>query len=332
MTTTNARQKIILIRLDKIGDLISTLPVDQILDESKYEVVWVVQKGMGGVVDLGARKRTYIELDKSNPKESAAKFHDFLKKFKPEIAISFQGPWWINFELFKARIPTRSGVYSQWHSFLFLNTGLRQSRSKAEQHEFDYNKDLLLKTLNLKEDRRFHFFEIAKPTDLSLLKKFNLTSKNYIVVHPGMMGSALNWSQAKYIDYIQKQIDNGETVCVTGTPADEPYLTEIKAQFQNHPQIHWLQNQVNLKELVLILSESKKVVAPSTGVAHIAASVGADVHGIYSPVRVHHPRRWAPRGMNVTVYLPEGIYQPAKTINYADADINPSCMNQIEIK
>lgn len=332
MTTPNARQKIILIRLDKIGDLISTLPVDQILDESKYEVVWVVQKGMGAVVDLGARKRTYIELDKSTPKESAAKLREFLKTFKADIAISFQGPWWVNVELSRAWIKIRSGVRSQWHSFFFLNKGIRQSRSKAEKHEFDYNKDLVLQTLNLKEDRRFHFFEIAKPTDLSLLQKFNLTSKNYIVVHPGMMGSALNWSQAKYIDYIQKQIDNKETVCVTGTQADEPYLTEIKAKFQNHPQVRWLQNQVNLKELVLILSESKKVIAPSTGVAHIAASVGAEVHAIYSPVRVHHPRRWAPRGMNVTVYLPHGVYRPDQTVDYAEASIDPACMDKIEIK
>ncbi|MBC7465033.1 MAG: glycosyltransferase family 9 protein [Bdellovibrio sp.] len=327
----DSRKKIILIRLDKIGDLISTLPVDQILDDTKYDVAWVVQKGMGAVVDLGARKRTCIELDKSNPKESAKKFQDFLKSFQPEVAISFQGPWWINFELFKAGVKTRSGVYSQWHSFLFLNSGVRQSRSKAEKHEFDYNKDLLLNTLNLKDDRRIHFFEIAKPTDLSLLQKFNLTAKNYLVVHPGMMGSALNWSQAKYIDYIQKQIDQGETIAVTGTQADEPYLTDIKSQFENHPQVRWLQNQVNLKDLVLILAESKKVIAPSTGVAHIAASVGADVHGIYSPVRVHHPRRWAPRGPNVTVYLPAGIYtQDPGTI--LKEDIDPSCMNQIIIR
>lgn len=331
MTGTNARKKIILIRLDKIGDLISTLPVDQILDESKYEITWVVQKGMGSVVDLGAKKRNYIELDKSTPKESAQTFQKFLKYFNPEIAISFQGPWWINFELFKAGVKTRSGVYSQWHSFLFLNEGLRQSRSKAEKHEFEYNKDLVLKTLNLKEDRRFHFFEITKPTDLSLLQKFNLTSKNYIVVHPGMMGSALNWSQTKYIEYIQTQIDNNETICITGTAADEPYLTEIKLKFKNHPQVRWLQNQLSLKELVLILSESKKVVAPSTGVAHLAASVGAEVHGIYSPVRVHHPRRWAPRGMSVTVYLPEGVYQSNISPLSNDSSIDPICMNKITI-
>jgi len=92
-----------------------------------------------------------------------------------------------------------------------------------------------------------------------------------------------------------------------------------------------LQNQVNLKELVSILAESKKVIAPSTGVAHIAASAGAEVHGIYSPVRVHHPRRWAPRGPHVTVYLPGGVYRNSDSIHYAGADIDPVCMDEISI-
>lgn len=50
------KKKVLLIRLDKIGDLICTLPVDQILDPSYYDITWVVQKGMGTIVDLGEKK------------------------------------------------------------------------------------------------------------------------------------------------------------------------------------------------------------------------------------------------------------------------------------
>lgn len=301
------RQKVLFIRLDKIGDLICTLPVDQLLDEAKYDVTWVIQKGLGQVVDLGIKKRKYIELDKSKAKESAFQFQTFLKELKPEIAISFQGPWWINFELFKARIPLRSGVRSQWHSFLFLNQGLRQSRSQAEKHEYEYNKDLVLKAFQLKAADQMEYFQIAKPTEVVLLQKFNLIAKNYIVVHPGMMGSALNWSQAQYIEFIQQQVQKKKVVCITGTKSDDPYLTEIRKIYQNHSAVRWLQNELNLKELIVVLAESEFVVAPSTGVAHLAASVGAVIHGIYSPVRVHHPRRWAPRGPHVVVHVPENV-------------------------
>ncbi len=302
-----SRKKVLLIRLDKIGDLICTLPVDQLLDESEYDVTWVVQKGLGAVIDLGVKNRRYLELDKSEPTQSSEKLLKLISEIKPDIAVSFQGPWWINFELFKARIPIRAGVYSQWHSFLFLNQGLRQKRSKAIQHEYDYNKDLVLKTFNLKENKIFNYFEIAKLKNDSLLQKFLLTAKNYIAVHPGMMGSALNWTQGQYIDYIHQQISKNKILCVTGTSADDPYLTEIKKEFLNHKSVRWLQNDLNLKELIVILAEAEFVVAPSTGVAHLAASVGAKIHGIYSPVRVHHPKRWAPRGPNVIVHVPKNV-------------------------
>ncbi len=302
-----SKKKVFLIRLDKIGDLICTLPVDQILDESKFDITWIVQKGLGAVVDLGTKKRKYLELDKANPKQSAIKLRHLINELNPDVAISFQGPWWVNFELFKAQVPQRSGVYSQWHSFLFLTEGVRQKRSQSLQHEFDYNKDIVLKTFALKDDRRFHFFEIAKPDGTSVLQKFKLTEKNFIVIHPGMMGSALNWSQEQYIDFINEKILQHKVVCITGTSSDDPYLTEIKKVFFNNSAVHWLQNQLNLIELVQLLSAAEYVVAPSTGVAHLAASVGATIHGIYSPVKVHHPRRWAPRGPNVVVHVPENF-------------------------
>lgn len=297
------KTKVLLIRLDKIGDLICTLPVDDVLDEKKYDVTWVVQKGLGKIVDLGTKKRKYVELDKLDSAKSTVALSELIKKLKPDAAISFQCPWWVNFELFKNRLPIRAGVQSQWHSFLFLNQGLRQKRSLAEKHEFQYNLDLVLKTFDLKETKEFHYFQITKPVNQNTLSKFGLNEKNYIVVHPGMMGSALNWPQSEYINYINQQIAKNKNVVITGTDQDEAYLTEIKKEFQNHPKVTWLQSKLSLPELVEILSYAEYTLAPSTGVAHLAASVGASVKAIFSPVRVHHPRRWAPRGPNVEIFM-----------------------------
>lgn len=299
------KKNIVLIRLDKIGDLICSLPVDQVIDGEKYDVTWIVQKGMGQVVDLGSKKRKYFELDKNDPKASAVELAKILKQIQPEVAISFQAPWWVNFELFKARVHIRSGVRSQWHSFLFLNQGLRQKRSLAVQHELQYNLDLVLSTLKQKASPEFLYFEITKPKGLEVLEKFGLTPNAYVVVHPGMMGSALNWKQSQYIAYIHQQILQKKKIVITGTASDEPYLTEIKKEFAADSHVFILQSQLNMKELIQILANAEFVVAPSTGVAHLAASVGARVLAIFSPVRVHHPRRWAPRGPHVEIKLPQ---------------------------
>ncbi len=314
------KKKIVLIRLDKIGDLICSLPVDQVIDSNEYDVTWIVQKGMGHVVDLGIRKRKYFELDKNNPKSSAEQLAKILKDINADVAISFQAPWWVNFELFQARIPIRSGVRSQWHSFVFLNQGIRQKRSRAIQHELQYNLDLVLKTLNLKPTREFLFFEIAKPLETNVLERYGLQPEGYIVVHPGMMGSALNWKQSQYIDYIHQLILRKKKIIITGTSSDEPYLNEIKAKYENQPEVLILQSRLNMIELIQVLANSEFVVAPSTGVAHLAASVAARVLAIFSPIRVHHPRRWAPRGPRVEIFLPN-----------EDLANDPNCMDQIRL-
>lgn len=299
------KKKILLIRLDKIGDLICTLPVDQVLDETLYDITWIVQKGLGEVVDLGVKKRKYLELDKAHPKKSAQQLKKYLEVLDPDLAISFQCPWWVNFELYKAEVPIRAGVKSQWHSFLFLNHAIRQKRSRAEKHEFDYNLDLIIHTLNPRVTKQFHYFEIAKPATTEVLNKQDLVEGQYVVVHPGMAGSALNWPQTKYIKYIHDLLKQNKQVVITGTNQDEKYLTEIKQSFGSNPNITWLQSKLNLKELVQVLACAEFVLAPSTGVAHLAASVGAHVKGIYSPVPVHHPKRWGLRGPHIEIIMLE---------------------------
>jgi len=298
-------QKVLLIRLDKIGDLICTLPVDQILDDQYFETTWVVQKGLGQILDLGERKRNYIELDKNNPKKAQKQFANFLKKNNFQIAVSFQCPWWINWELFKAGIKKRIGTLSQWHSFLFLNAGLRQKRSKAIKHEFDYNLDLIAQiTGPISSDiSKKIFFKFKKPNSSEILQRYNLPLQ-YTVVHPGMMGSALNWAQEQYIQYMNQQLQLKKTIVITGTQSDEPYLNRIRNYFTEEKNVIWLQSKLNFKELIEVIYYSEKVIAPSTGVAHIAASLDKPVYGIYSPIQVHHPQRWAPRGNNVSVFMP----------------------------
>lgn len=292
-----------MLRLDKIGDLICTLPADQVLDENLYDITWVVQKDLGAIIDLGAKKRNYFQLDKRDPVKSAGKLKEYLKILEPDVAISFQCPWWVNFELYKANVPIRAGVKSQWHSFFFLNHAIRQKRSKAEKHELEYNLELVYHTLNPRTPKVFQYFEIPKPVETDVVERYHLQPNGYVVVHPGMMGSALNWPQSEYIQYINNLLHQKKRVVVTGTEQDEPYLTQIKREFLTNPNVTWLQSQLNFKELVQILAYSEHVLAPSTGVAHLAASVGAQLKGIYSPIRVHHPIRWGPRGPNVEVIM-----------------------------
>jgi len=117
-------------------------------------------------------------------------------------------------------------------------------------------------------------------------------------------------------------------VVLTGTAMDEPYLAPIKKQFENHKQVKVLQNILSTQELLQILKSSLAVVAPSTGVAHLSAALGAKTIGIYPPVLVQHPRRWAARGDHVQILSPS-VNCPAKFSCLGEKCADYDCLKKI---
>lgn len=332
MGETKSLEKILFIRLDKIGDLVCTLPCDEHpLIPKNVETFWILSKGNEFIALNSDPPRSFLSLDKKTPWQSFKALSTFLRQHRFDAVFSFQSPWWVHLALWNSSIPLRFGVLSQWHSFLFLNKGTRQKRSLAEKHEADYNFEIVDSALkkelvtNYKTklntepvinfvDNHRHFptptLKLTAPYNDSLFEKFDLIKKEYLVVHPGMFGSALNWRQIQYIEFIEGYLSlpvsttSHKKVVLTGTTTDEIYLNQIKEHFSHHPQVLILQNKISQSELLTILQNAKALVAPSTGVLHLGASLGTPVYGIYSPILVQHPTRWKARGPLAKIFLP----------------------------
>jgi ADP-heptose:LPS heptosyltransferase len=136
-----------------------------------------------------------------------------------------------------------------------------------------------------------------------------------------MGGSALNWPPENFVELIGR-LAKDLPVVVTGTAADQKYLDKIKSAGEI-ANVKWLVGDLKVFELLDILSQANSVIAPSTGVLHLAASLGTPVVGIYSPRRVEHPRRWGPKGMFTAALVPP--------VQEGDA-FSPSVMTQIKVE
>lgn len=304
--------KILLVRLDKIGDLCATLPVDQLQGVEQHEVHWVVSKAVEKVIQCSSPKRSYSCVD-PNAADAAKQFREILKVQKPDMLVLFYGPWWVSFEAFKAGVKRRAGRRSQWHSYLFLNKGLRQARSQSLKHEADYNKELLSFALNLTEQKT-PILKLQISESRRLLEKFQLSTGKYFVVHPGMAGSALNWPTEHYRELIQN-LSQQHPVVISGTAGDKRYWQDLQPEFEHHPQVRWLIDQLSFEDLLRILKMSKAVVAPSTGVVHLAAGLDCPTVGIYSPVLAHSSKRWGPRGQHCIVLEPSSEQEAMSSIS-----------------
>lgn len=294
-------KKLLLVRIDRIGDLVLSLPVDEILGPD-WSVTWAIPKNLGFLPANARPKRVFQEFGSEH--KNLWVFLKFVHKLKPDVAIVFHAPWWVSLALWLARIPVRGGVFSQWHSFLFFNCGLRQKRSRGENHELEYNLELLCEVLKISKPQASPMLSLSAPGRLDLLEKYSLCANNYCVVHPGMGGSALNWSPDIYADLIGR-LAKKQTVVVTGAVQDKKWVDPIREQLGKMQNVVWLDQKLSILEVLDILKFSKIVIAPSTGIVHLSASLGTPTVGIYSPVTAESPTRWAPKGRRVRTLVPK---------------------------
>lgn len=321
----------VLIRMDRMGDLVLSLPADSHPALGGQNVHWLITKGLGFIAEQAQPRRAYTEFSRRFSVFELVRMVRWFKTQKPLQVVILHAPWWVSLAAWMAGIPIRIGRKSQWHSFLFLNLGVRQSRSTGEKHESEYNFELVERAfcrLGVRSSADFDrilkaYLDLSPPNPSGTLPAKNLGPRNFRVVHPGMGGSALNWPAEYYIELIE-DLAKDSPVVVTGTNSDLKFLTPIKEAVSQRDNVRWLINDLNGRELLDVLSQARSVVAPSTGVLHLAAALGTPTFGIYSPRKTEHPARWAPRGSHTQVICPE-------TGPDASVKINASIMREVKV-
>ena len=86
------------IRLDKIGDLVLTLPCDQRVREN-YDVHWITPMGLDFVVESCEDQKTFTAFQKNFSWKRHFRFVKLVRQLNPEVSLCFHVPWWIHFGL-----------------------------------------------------------------------------------------------------------------------------------------------------------------------------------------------------------------------------------------
>ena len=293
-------KKILIARVDRIGDLILTLPMEAAAKlKGPAEVTWLIEENLRFIIEALSPMPQAFFVNRArgflDQISEATKLTKWLKTQKFDEVYGVHVPWWVALSFFLARIPVRVGVASQWFSWLFYNKPIRQKRSQAIKNEAQYNLDLL-------GSKQLSFARLIPDPNLVEEWKARL-GEGYVIVHPGMSGSARNWPAANYRDLAEKLIKAGNRVLVTGSSGDRDFVMTTGILSVNG--VEDFVSKTSGSELLSIISLARAVVAPSTGVAHLAASLGKRTVGIYSPVRVQHPKRWGPLGERVRILTPQ---------------------------
>ena len=145
-----------------------------------------------------------------------------------------------------------------------------------------------------------------------LLTPEYLTNK-LLVISPAASKAQRNWLADRYATLADYASEQGFKVVLTGGPTElEINLANSIIEHSNTPILN-LVGKTKLKELLCVLKRGSLVLAPDTGPAHMAVTVGTPVIGLYAH---SNPARTGPylyQDYVVEVYHQNLLKQTGKT-------------------
>lgn len=287
-------RRILLVRTDRIGDVVLSLPMLPAL-RRRFPDASVTVLVRPYTADL-VRNRPDIDDVMLWEGEGMARVVGYVRRLRERSYDLCILPY-PRFELaliaFLAGIPVRVGTGYRWYSFLF-NERVYEHRKDARRHEAEYNLNLLRAvgadvpvplqvTLTVPGD-------VQRAMDARLAE---LGVGDFIVLHPGSGGSARDWPVEHFAELaVRAKGRLGCSVVLTGSEHERSLTSAIAGAAS--PGVVDLAGRLSLLELAALYSRARAFAANSTGPLHIAAAVGAPVLGFYPPITQCSPARWGP--------------------------------------
>ncbi len=310
-------KRILLIRPDKIGDLVLTLPVATVIKESLPDshVSFLVRQYTASLLTLAPDVDETVIFDTEQP---FFKTVAFLRNTKSDIIIFFGAKFKLTLTAFFARIPIRVGRAAWWYSFLF-NKRIYEHRKTAERNEAEYNVRML-KAIGIETNQT-----PLPQLDHSVLPSISLPSSKFIAFHITTGGSTRPWNEEHFIELasLLKQISDFSIV-LTGTSEDYEFLLRIAERMKHSSDNVHIITSRTLPELASILDNAQLVVACGTGPGHLAAALGTPTIGLFPAVKTLSKERWGFRGKRAINLSP--VAEPKTECPYCKDCI---CINEI---
>lgn len=296
--------KILIIRNDKLGDFILSLPTFALLKKNipDCEIHAFVPKYTQDI----ARQCEWVDeviLD-SGPSASFSEQISTLRNIRTQnysAIITLFSTTRIGFFAFFSGCKYRLAPATKIAQ-IFYNHKLTQRRSKSLKPEYEYNLDLAIKYLsdigisakNIPKAPflQFQDEEISKiRADFYEKNNLDINSK-LIFIHPGTGGSATNLDLEQYANLAKNlKIDNSYVFVITAGPDEIEYANKLSALLENIPHIVYPSSK-GLLNFAKIIQLCDLFISGSTGPLHIAGALNKLTAAFYQRRRSATPLRW----------------------------------------
>ena len=297
--------RILVVRTDRIGDVVLTTPFIKALRRA-FPAAYIAILVTPATKDL-VNGNPYLDEvlvdDRAGRHKGvlgALRLAREIRRGNFDTAFILHTKRRYNFACFLAGVPARIGYRNDKMGFL-LTHPLKDVRHLGEKHESEYCLDVL-KGVGIPaetEDALGMLVPVRKDADiwvLDWLDSQGIRAGELIAIHPGASDPAKCWPAASFAGLISRLTDRYDLkIVLIGGPQTAAIAAEI-LRLCPKPVLD-LTGRTSVAQSVALLSRCRLLISNDSGPVHLAAGVGTFVISLFLRDQPGiNPKRWKPLG------------------------------------
>jgi ADP-heptose:LPS heptosyltransferase len=329
-------RSVLALRLDRLGDLLTTLPALALLREALPEAR--IDLAVGSWNEPVARRLPFVDRVRVVDVPWSAwgkkvRFRDALEALGPDpfdLALDFQGDLRALLLMALSGARLRAGYGDTGGAYLLTHQGVWNERKSW----YEQNADLiatLFPELHKTPLRPYNFLTEEDRREASpLLEPFRGAKRPWIGIHPSAGRPVKEWEPSKFAALADRLSSVG-TVMLTGGEADRPLVDRIAGMTNSRPRTLL---GAPLLAFAAVIEELDLFVTGDTGPMHLSHALGTANVAIFGP---SDPVRYGPaesfegrRVVRATVYCSpcNMIRKPPRE---CVAAVTPECLGSVTV-
>ena len=296
MLSQQQLSRILVIRMDRLGDFLMNVPVIQRLNDNfpQAELTVLCHPDQRAIAEnlSGVDRILTGTLEEFSNLASWIKWFFELKSYRFDGVVMTHPHKYLHLMLWLLRIPLRIGYNRKWG--FFLNHHSQDRKSSAKKHEIDYNLEILNGVCPKPWNGQCNLEFKAHPNYLNVLKSFRMNEeRSRVVFHVTSSNPEKELPWAVFRRVIDKLLKEGKTqVILVGTGPEEK-LKDLFEFPSDEGSFLNLVGKTSVTDLAMILNDSQCVVSLDSGPLHLAWMQQIPVVAIFlKGVTGSNPTRW----------------------------------------
>ena len=295
--------KILVIRVDGIGDLLNSTPAISLLRENYPSAeITVLARPLNASVLIGNPDVDRILVFDRDGKHrgffAQFQFYRELRRERFQLVVAMQTAMWSHLVAFLSGAPYRLGRYQKRFKST-LTHAWRGKYPKGETHEVDRNLELIRLICNGEGKGKliFHLSSYEIATAKAQIASWGIGTDTFLIgIHPGGSSFDKRWPENQYAELADRLACHyNATILLLRGPGEEALTDNIQKTMQCSAIIHAPET---IRELGALLSCCDLVVCNDSGPMHLAAALDVPMVAIFGPT--DHVA-WRPLSENASI-------------------------------